>query len=232
MIALRQKSPNTLEETLLIALEHDRFEVAYQPIYSARDTAPFAYEALLRAGEDISPCLILSLARRHRLLGQLEAAVLSRVLSESVAIPQERRIFINASRDALSNVRWLETAREFKHKVVLEIQDRNLSEHEMNLLSRFKEHGFALAFDDLGQTLDDFDALDKVRPQFVKTDRSLVRENKRDTIRIMADVAHAAEAQLIVEGIETREQHEMYGASADLVQGYFYGQPHSIKEVV
>jgi EAL domain-containing protein (putative c-di-GMP-specific phosphodiesterase class I) len=216
----------------MLVLKQDRFDMAYQPIYSAKDRhAPVGYEALLRV-EAASPLLVLGLARKLDLLKQLERKVLERILSDSAAMPRERLIFVNASRDALVDSKWFDLLRRFCHGVVVEVQERNLRDSELKVLSRYRDYGIGIALDDLGQSLDDFEALEQLQPAYIKTDRCLVTGSDSQTLKRLKGIAHGFGAKLVVEGIETEEQHQLYRPCADLVQGYYYARPHPIQEVI
>lgn len=216
---------------LMLALKQGHFNVAYQPIYAVKDhRAPVGYEALLRV-EEVSPLLVLCLARKLNVLSQLERKVLERILAESVAMPKERVIFLNASRDALDDPKWFDLLRRFSHPLVVEVQERNLRENELRVLSRCKQHGIGIAMDDLGQTLDDFEALEKIQPAYIKTDKGLLTGNP-GTLKRLKEIAHSLGAKLVVEGVETAEQDFICRQNADFVQGYYYAKPHSIQEVI
>lgn len=214
------------------ALKQDRFDVVYQPIYSpeARRT-PVGYEALLRI-DSVSPVVILGLARKLKLLPELERKVLQRILLESSKIPKERILFINASKDALLDPKWLDGLRGFKHGVVVEVQERGISDKASAALFRLKDCGIDVALDDLGQTLDDIEALEVIRPAYVKTDRSIVSSGDSSTLKRLKDISHGIGAKLVIEGIETEEQHWLGKENGDLLQGYYYARPYSIEHVI
>jgi EAL domain-containing protein (putative c-di-GMP-specific phosphodiesterase class I) len=93
------------------------------------------------------------------------------------------------------------------------------------------ESGFKLAVDDLGSGYSSLIVLATLRPQYLKADKSIVRnldsdDRKRQLISLLAAFAAGTGASLIAEGVETEaEAAALEKIGVHLQQGYFFGRP-------
>ena len=115
---------------------------------------------------------------------------------------------------------------------------RNLDE-AMHFVSSLKALGRDVAFDDFGAGQARIVELSEVRPQYVKFDRSIIRNlDVADTPRqrVMSSlVAMVREVGIIplCEGVETAEESAAcLEAGFELSQGYFHGRPMSTAHLI
>lgn len=94
-----------------------------------------------------------------------------------------------------------------------------------------RARGFSIALDDVKSTRDLEALLHEVRPTFVKLDGQLARnltsaETRATALYDIVNIAHAAGAMVLGEGIENATIFEKYvAAGVDLLQGYHIGAP-------
>jgi EAL domain-containing protein (putative c-di-GMP-specific phosphodiesterase class I) len=101
-----------------------------------------------------------------------------------------------------------------------------------------REHGIPFALDDFGTGYSNLTHLHKLDFEFVKVDQAFCRQ-MFDSPRAMAIVeaivamAHGIGAQVIMEGVETREQLEaLHRLGVRHAQGYLIGQAAPVGEVL
>ncbi|HSK25239.1 MAG TPA: EAL domain-containing protein [Egicoccus sp.] len=98
-------------------------------------------------------------------------------------------------------------------------------------LEVLRSAGARTAIDDAGSGYAGLQALLRLRPDFVKLDRSLVEHldldpSKRVLLRALGEIADGIDAWVLGEGIETRgELDELVAAGVPLGQGYLLGRP-------
>jgi EAL domain-containing protein (putative c-di-GMP-specific phosphodiesterase class I) len=218
----------------------------FQPIFSVARQACVAYEGLLRAenplGKAVSPESVFAIASDMQ--GELYLDWLCRALhlrnfqnlGENDAL-----IFINAyPAAAIEDPRH---PREFAQMianysinpatVVIEILETGVSDEAqlIDAVSLYRRLGCRIAIDDFGVGYSNFDRLWRLRPDFVKIDRSVIVSATREAharlvLAQMIKLIQQCGAKVIVEGIETRGQAlTALDAGADFLQGYYMARP-------
>jgi EAL domain-containing protein (putative c-di-GMP-specific phosphodiesterase class I) len=91
--------------------------------------------------------------------------------------------------------------------------------------------GFSIALDDLGAGYSSLRLWSELRPDIVKIDRHFIDgihldPLKREFVGSILQMARAARARVIAEGVEQREELQLLERmGVDLVQGYLIGRP-------
>ena len=99
-----------------------------------------------------------------------------------------------------------------------------------------RARGFSLALDDV-MNADGLPALlAEIRPAFVKLDGKFGAEmstaKMQGVLLEIVRISHANGVCVLAEGVETKEQHEMYlAADVDMFQGYLFGAPERFPRV-
>jgi EAL domain-containing protein (putative c-di-GMP-specific phosphodiesterase class I) len=103
------------------------------------------------------------------------------------------------------------------------------------ILHRLRGGGVALSIDDFGTGFSSMSYLRQLPVNYLKLDRSFVRnvaDDPKDAdlcAGIMA-LAHKLDMHVVAEGVETAEQHRMLEAcDCDLFQGFLFGRPMSAR---
>lgn len=98
--------------------------------------------------------------------------------------------------------------------------------------------GARVAVDDFGTGYSNLEALERMRPSVVKIDRSMligVHQHKRGRKVLAAAVqlAHALGARVVIEGVETVDQHELASElGAEEVQGNLFAEPMAADQLL
>jgi PAS domain S-box-containing protein len=214
----------------------------FQPIVELDSGLVVAYEALARgpAGPLHAPDDLFAAARSEGCLTELDQACRAAALRGAVqaGLLAPLTVFVNVEPDAVDEAplaALFDRADRFAGtlQVVLEITERALAARPAELLrtvARVREHGWAVALDDVGSDSLSLAFMPLLRPDVVKLDLRLVQERPGPAI---AEIMHAVNAYaessgavVLAEGIEN-EQHlaTARAMGATLGQGWLFGRP-------
>lgn len=223
----------------------------FQPLLHATTLQPLAHEALLRArmadGREISP------AQAFRVPKQSDGIVFLDRLCRTVhafnfaaQAGDGDVLYLNVHGRHLLNVEGGTHGRTFEtllghcglapDQIVLEILESDITdEHRLiEAVAAYQARGYRIAIDDFGCSHSNFDRLWKLSPDIVKLDRGLIVQSATNPragtiLPKLIDILHDLGAQVVCEGIETPEQHDLVvEAGTDMVQGFLYARPHPL----
>ncbi len=230
-----------------IARHHDLIlGSAFQPIVSVAHRRPVAHEALLRArrrnGGPVSPLAVFAALRStHEVIHIDRLSRFLHIQNYLRSAPQSTWLFlnvdvrsINARNDHSPFVGRL--LRHFGiegHRLVIEILEGAIarSTRLTEAVAYFRSRGCLTAIDDFGSGHSNFDRLWHLSPEFVKLDRSLIRQaldhrRVRNLLPHLVALLHEIGALVIMEGVETEDQALIaVDSNVDLIQGFAFGEP-------
>ncbi len=237
-----ERHPAFSEQDLGAALIDDALRSHYQPIVDLHTGETVGYEALARWPEipGADPLSVFAAAHRLGRTAELDWACRVAALRGALDAKLGRRkaLFVNVEAAALGGapppgtMPVVERAmRELR--VVVELTERSLLSqpaHLQRLVQWAREHGCAIALDDVGADPDSLALLPIVKPDVIKLDLNLVqRSPSSDQSRTCAIVRAHAERHgtaILAEGIETRAHLEQaISLGARYGQGWLYGRP-------
>ena len=232
---------------LLDQLAEGRFTSFFHPIVHAQDTSRvFAHEALLRGverdGSIIAPQPIFTLAREAGLLHEVDSAACRSAIRQAARHGPDMCVFINFSPAAIEDpiahldgtVKAIEEAGLARERVVFEVVEADRfadAAHLDAVLAGYKSAGFRVALDDLGAGWSTLNLVHRLRPDFIKLDRELIRGVHHDPVkaliaRKLLEIGRELGIGTIVEGIEQPEELRWVRENgADFVQGFLLGRP-------
>jgi EAL domain-containing protein (putative c-di-GMP-specific phosphodiesterase class I) len=232
---------------LLNVLRSEAISVWFQPIVEIEDpTRIFAYECLCRGvsetGELVLPEKMFRTARDADLLFNLDRLCrLSAVRSASLH-KIETNIFINFNPQAIydptyclqTTCRAIDDLGMIPERIVFEVveSDRITDiEHLSGILNYYRNNGYRVAMDDVGAGYSSLNLLSKLKPDFIKIDKELIREvdiddYKATITRAMIRLAKDLGIQVIAEGVERQSEWAWVKENAaDFAQGNFFYRP-------
>ena len=254
--AMRERAWSFLEmETeLRSAMGEGRLSVFYQPVHSMRRGGYIGAEALVRwfrpDGSAVSPADFVPVAEETGLIFELGEFVLKQACALATRLHQEGLddfyISVNVS------------AKQILHRAFVELLDRVLSETLANTrhlrleitesifacdlelvnrqLTEIKRRGIHLLIDDFGTGYSSLSYLQNFPFDALKIDKSFVSEIGREgtgsaMVHTIVDLALNLGMDVIVEGVETREQLDyLQGLQCDLMQGFYFARPQAEPE--
>lgn len=119
-------------------------------------------------------------------------------------------------------------------QMVLELTEKEaVTDYDqfIKAIEHYKKQGFRLAVDDAGSGYNSLKTLIKLKPDFIKLDKSLIRgihseDSQKYLVELLLDYAKNSGTQVIAEGIETHEELTLLKQlSVDFGQGYHLGRP-------
>lgn len=231
------------------------FEAYFQPIYDLQRKEIICAETLLRfrtpLGEMISPVEFIPMLEESGLMIPVGKWVLQRAMEACYELQQKKkdfRVTVNLSYVQVlkSNVlteilRGVEEHRLRPGSLIMELTESGFiesNENFINFCQGLKENGVALALDDFGTGYSNFHYINEISPNIIKIDRGFTLKALKDgydrnLLRHMIDMIHDVNLQICIEGVETQEDLDsMCELGPDYIQGYFFGKPGPIENLL
>ncbi len=237
-----------LVRDLRTALAHDEFRVYFQPIVAMGSGRIVKAEALIRWQHPqrglVSPMEFIPLAEEVGLIGDIGDWVLRESLRwmkrwydqgascRQVSVNMSPNQFIGEASEV-----WLEQLRKTGlpgECLIIEITEGLLLNERASViekLAQFRAAGVQIAVDDFGTGYSALAYLKKFDVDFLKIDRSFVRDLATDPSDLALSeaiivMAHKLGLRVVAEGVETVEQRDILAAAGcDFAQGYLYAKP-------
>lgn len=214
--------------------------VAYQPIVSG-DSEIVAYEALLRPGTQSfhNPAEIISAAESLGRVRDLGRHVRKRAVEGWAANPQTdgSKLFVNLHPEELTDPDLLDPDGPLigaAPRLVFEISETTNVDHlpgGPEALRRLRDHGMAIALDDLGTGMANLDFLIRHKPEYAKLDRGLIAgihncNEQQVLVGKIVELCDSLGVELIAEGIEHHaELARLRQLGCRNFQGFLFGAP-------
>ncbi|MFW6059567.1 MAG: EAL domain-containing protein [Phycisphaeraceae bacterium] len=236
------------ESPLLSILRQHRLETWFQPIFHAGDLMLWGYECLMRGrtedGRIIPPAELLESARREQLVDMLDCVARETHLHNAgrAMLSPDTRLLINFMPSATqsadhclkSTVRIATDHGIDPYRIIFEVveSERVMDRaHLANVLGHYREHGFGVALDDVGNGHAGLIMLADLDPDLIKIDRYLVQRalassRHRHICASLVEFGHAQDKLVLAEGVEkVEEKIVMDRLGVDLYQGYLFARP-------
>ncbi|MBI3715839.1 MAG: EAL domain-containing protein [Betaproteobacteria bacterium] len=218
----------------------------YQPIFSVAGKCPIGYEGLLSAqnlsGQSLLPETVFALSANHDEQLFLDWLTRALHLRNAVNLGENRGlIFLNVYPYAAIEdphhpeafASMLENYNIRPSDVVLEILETGVGDDArlVDAVALYRQLGCRIAIDDFGVGFSNFDRIWRLKPDFVKIDRSVLQAALQDghaqlVLENMIKLIHECGAKAILEGVETRDEALMaLHVGADCLQGFFFAPP-------
>jgi len=249
--AINQKSLArlTLETELRHAIEHQEFELHYQPIVDIKNNRVTSVEALLRWHHPrqglVSPDTFIPLAEETGLIVPIGNWVISAACEQLHKWHQcgwkDLTMAINISFRQIRHAKLLELIIEQLKlwqiqpgHIELEVTEGLVlddSPETKKTLMEIKELGIGLAIDDFGTGYSSLSYLKKYPFNILKIDRTFSQnvttdEHQAILSKAIIMMAHGLGLKVIGEGVETREQLDFLTLhQCDLIQGFYFSKP-------
>ena len=185
---------------------------------------------------------VFSMAQRTDTIIKLEKIILEKIIYRSrLRTEYSTRWGINLSSSAMHNssfMVWLERLLlrepDVAGSLVFEVPESLLGHNliaSRRVFNMLKRAGSRSAICNFGKGISSFRLFEELKPDYIKLDASLITNLESDSanqqfIRMIIDVAHRMECQVIAEGIEHLEQKQILESMyIDGIQGYLIAEP-------
>lgn len=229
---------------LVRIISHRLINPHFQPIFDLSRDEVYGYEALSRI---VGPTVFNSIedlfcvAREGGMLSPLEQLCRSRALTEAARLDVSELLFLNVCPAVLAHdhrsgvtAKLLGELGIHRSRVVLELTERSLiTDFELfgRVVNHYRNQGYAIAIDDLGDGFAGLKMLAQIEPDYVKLARFLVADIDRAPVRqalveAIVTFCQRVGIQVIAEGIERQAELD-YLATIGIRfgQGYLLGRP-------
>lgn len=243
-----------IEASLRAAIEQQQLDVHYQPIIDIESHRVMGLEALLRWKHPmhgfVAPGRFIRVAEETGLIVPIGEFVLDRVMQDAATWRQMGwslvPVAVNISAVQLQRSDLPGTIRKLLHRhglkpgmlqveltesAVFEHREARSGESSEDAISKLRQLGVRIAIDDFGTGYSSLSYLKRWRVDFVKIDRSFVRDLVTDMsdlaiVGAIIAMARHLNIQVIAEGIEGWQQLEkLRQLHCDQAQGFLFSKP-------
>ncbi|MDO6745892.1 bifunctional diguanylate cyclase/phosphodiesterase [Gilvimarinus sp. 1_MG-2023] len=239
----------TIERELRQALKSGQFEVYYQPFVSYTTGQIVGAEALVRWNHPIHglvpPCDFIPAAEESGLIVPLGKWVLKTACYQTKgiqkALGRKFGVSVNLSARQLSEPDFIKILDACINEagldpslLELEVTESTLMEDTEAVIAKLREirqRGCSIAIDDFGTGYSSLSYLKKLPITCLKIDRSFVQdlpgdEEDREITSLIIAMAKSLNYEVVVEGVETLEQHNFLAQrGCHIGQGFYYSRP-------
>ena len=246
-----------LETDVRNALNGEQFFVHYQPIVSLKSGKIDGFEALSRwrhpRGEMMGPDVFVPVLESLGLIGQLGEYVLGiagrQIIEWNQKLTRQKPLTVTVN---CSTREFVQT--QFQRKLLHQIAELNLDPRLIRLevtestlmenpaaarqcISELRASGVGVGLDDFGTGYSSLSYLHRLPLDLLKIDKSFVHSMQHGNesyiiVRNIVALAQGLNLDIVAEGVETLEQHEMLTLlGCTHAQGYFYFKPQSAEMI-
>jgi len=232
-----------LETKLSQAVENHEFRVHYQPIVSIEKGNIIGFEALVRwqqsQGSLIAAGDFINLAEQTQFIFNIDMIVLReatkqlKIWQNDLVAAAPVWVSVNLSSRHISNRALIDTVQEILQDSKLDPKNLNLEFTEKSVmeensetilvLNKLRDMGVKLSIDDFGTGYSSLSYLRHFPVNYIKLDRTFTFEEDWDIARLITDLAHKLELEVIAEGVEKLAQLDrLRDLQCDYAQGNYF----------
>ena len=251
------KRDHALEISLKNSVQNDMegFDVYFQPIVDPNSEKWVGLEALCRWDSNefgrIPPLVFIHIAEQIGVINKIGYWVLDTAIDVCSRLGLGRLdgffLDVNLSPSQMNDETLI-------NKVLMSLQKHQFPAHCLSLevtesqsletsgyyhttIERLKSLDIKVTLDDFGTGYSNFNNLVNLPVRILKTEKQfidniVIDDYQKFLTKVLVELAHAADMELISEGVETYEQmKELLRNGADYFQGYLFAKPLSIEEL-
>lgn len=235
----------SLKQQYYNILKNQDITTFFQPILSLKNCDILGYEALSRGPVDSCfyyPDQLFNYAKKINKIWELDLLCRVKSIERAKEIIGDKLLFINIDPDIIKD-------KEFKQGFTKEFLENNnvrsdnvifeITEHTAvkdykgfnRVLENYRQQGYRIALDDVGEGYSGLRLMTEVRPNFIKIDMSLVHNIHKDKIRkellkCFQQFSKVVDIHIIAEGVETYEELKtLIEIGIPYGQGYYLQHP-------
>jgi len=239
---------NNIKRDLKDALDNEELLLCYQPLIDARTKRVVRFEALIRWKHPkkgiIGPLDFIPATEETKLIIPIGEWVLKNTFMQLKEWHElglkDFTLSVNASIVQLQKPDFAETVIEMlldvgisPKYIELEITESVLMNSVYtvaNNLNLLRKQGIKVSIDDFGTGYNSLKYIQKFDVDCIKIDRTFVSNINNDInkmiIKHIISLGHSINAEIIAEGVETKEQYKyLKKQGCDIIQGYYFSKP-------
>lgn len=246
---------SAIKKDLRYAIEKEELFLCYQPIIDIRTNQTVCMEALIRWRHPskgiIKPMQFIPIAEETRLIIPIGEWVLQNACKQL----KEWRKMGHTDSDLSVNISVIQLQQtDFAEVVCRILAETGLLPKYLEIeitesafmgsihtvtrnLNYLRKEGVKVSIDDFGTGYNSFKYIQKFAINSLKIDRDFINNIKADVNKVIIDtiisLGHKINAEIIAEGVETKEQCEyLKKKGCDKIQGYYFSKPLLPKEAI
>jgi len=244
----RAKEQHRIANDIKNAVNYNKFEVYYQPVYDFKQQCIVGAEALIRWNHPvrgfIAPDKFIPIAERLGMISSIGDFVLEQACRFMAEINRNRHqplsIAINFSPGqflpdncADNWLKIIENTGMDSSMVVMEITENLMMSHQnsyLKQLEKLRAHGVKIALDDFGTGFSSLSYLKQLPFDILKIDKSFIRDiliddSDASLVESILSIAEIFSLEVIAEGVEQKGQADfLIERRCDYSQGYYYSR--------
>ncbi|WP_288841318.1 EAL domain-containing protein [uncultured Deefgea sp.] len=226
-------------------IQQQQLSAVFQPIAALNQASAYGFEGLIRGPSDHplhAPQQLFQAAAQNQCLAQLDWACHQVIIQAFIEQQLPGKLFLNVCplslmQDAFRAQAMLDLLQAVgldPHRVVIELTETQATSDYARLaqaLQHYREMGFQIALDDLGEGYSSLRLWSELKPDFVKIDKYFIQgisqdRQKRQFVRSIQHIALSTGCNVIAEGIENHaELAVIERLGIHLIQGFLIGRP-------
>jgi diguanylate cyclase (GGDEF)-like protein len=234
-----------MRKSLNEIIDNQTLSSVFQPIINIQNGTILGHEGLIRGPEKTdlhSPLNLFKCAKTENRVCDLELVSLQIGLETFARHSHSNKIFINVSPECLLefgdnkviSVGYIESLGLNPKDIVLELSESSPTFDYSELYSvieSYRNVGFQIALDDLGEGYSTLRLWSELRPEYVKIDKHFIHAINADPVKLqfvksIQQIADNSSTKVIAEGVETEAELAIIrDLNIDFCQGYLLGHP-------
>ena len=238
-----------VEKEIYRALEQNEFSLYYQPKYSSVTGEVESLEALIRWNSSnlgvVPPEMFINVAEESDLILKIDNWVIRQAIKDALVIHdiigKKIPVSINISAKHFAGKELQTIIEEALRKskleakyLIVEITEGILIknvEAVREIINNLRKIGIKISIDDFGKGYSSFNQLLELPINEVKIDKGFItdidkNEKQQNIVRVMIELAHTLNLNVVAEGIERKEESDYLKAiHCDELQGYLFSKP-------
>ncbi|MBD3824937.1 MAG: EAL domain-containing protein [Epsilonproteobacteria bacterium] len=227
-------------------INHESLTSHFQPIIDAATNTIYGYESLIRGvkedGSLMYPDELFGKSARNDLNFKLDRLARESALKTAATKKVHQKIFINFIPTSIydpefclaSTVKWANQLEFDPKNIVFEVVETEHVKdqaHLKKILSYYRNEGFLIALDDVGEGYSSLNMLIELKPDIIKVDRKIICDIHKDPIkesvyRALYNIAKENGIKILAEGVESAfEVAKIQEIGIDYLQGYYFARP-------
>ena len=239
---------NKLHERLQEIMERRELSALFQPIANMQSGEIVGFEGLIRGPSDSplhSPLNLFKVANSAGIMTEVEHLCRRVVLERFAELALPGKLFLNVSPECLlhpankqgETLGFIHQLGINPERVIIELTESQPTyDYELLLeaVTHYREMGFQIAIDDLGEGFSSLRLWSELRPEYVKIDMHFIQGINQDPVKLqfvrsIQEIAKKSGTTVIAEGIETKSELLLIrDLGVALGQGYHLGRPQAM----
>ncbi len=234
------------------AMREDTFDIYFQEVVDVKTNQVKYVEALARLEDKdygvINPIDFLRIAKASNHIKKLDTYLIKKALKHYKMISskpayQDAILSLNVTPETLLDKEFVglidhltkafDIAPAHISIEVAETTFVNNIDACIAQIKRLKKHGYKIALDDFGKDYSSLAILETVPYDIIKLDAIFTQNihtvHSQEIIRMVKNISQLTEKEMIIEGVETKTQHEILVDLGCIIhQGFYYHKPSDL----